>query len=55
VLLALALVALYFVVRSRNTGAPAPAPPAKVAPIPAGSTPAEEAQNLAAWLREHAG
>jgi serine/threonine protein kinase len=54
VLLALALVALYFVVRARNTGAPAPAPPAKVAPIQAGTTPAEEARNLAAWLREHA-
>lgn len=53
VLLALALVALYFIVRSRNTGTPAPPPPAKVAPIPAGKTPAEEARNLAAWLRAH--
>jgi serine/threonine protein kinase len=53
VLLALALVALYFIVRSRNTGRPAPPPPAKVAPIPVGKTPAEEARNLAAWLREH--
>jgi serine/threonine protein kinase len=54
VLFALALVALYFVVRSRNTGTPAPPPPAKVTPIPAGKTPAEEARNLAAWLRAHA-
>ena len=53
-LLVLALVALYFVVRSRNTGTPAPQPPAKVTPIPAGTTPAEEARNLAAWLRQHA-
>jgi serine/threonine-protein kinase len=54
VLLALALVALYFVVRSRNTGTPAPPAPAKVAPIPVGATPAEEARNLAAWLRARA-
>jgi eukaryotic-like serine/threonine-protein kinase len=54
VLLALALVALYFFVHSRNTGTPAPPQPAKVAPIPAGTTPAEEARNLAAWLRAHA-
>jgi serine/threonine protein kinase len=54
VLFALALVALYFVVRSRNTGTPVPPPPAKVTPIPAGKTPAEEARNLAAWLRAHA-
>ena len=54
VLLALALVALYFIVRSRNTGTPAPPPPAKVTPIPRGKTPAEEARNLAAWLRAHA-
>ena len=54
VLLALALVALYFIVRSRNTGTPGPPPPAKVTPIPAGKTPAEEARNLAAWLRAHA-
>jgi hypothetical protein len=53
VLLAVALVALYFIVRSRNTGTPAPAQPAKVTPIPAGKTPAEEARNLAAWLRAH--
>jgi len=52
--LVLALVALYFVVRARNTGTPAPPHPATVSPIPAGSTPAEEAQNLAAWLRRHA-
>ena len=39
-------------VRSRNTGTPAsPRPAAKVTPIPAGKTPAEEARNLAAWLR----
>jgi len=55
VLLVLALVALYFIVRSRNTGTPAPPPPAKVTPIPAGATPAEEARNLAAWLRAHTG
>ena len=55
VVLALALVALYFIVRSRNTGTPAPAQAAKVTPIPAGKTPAEEARNLAAWLRAHAG
>ena len=55
VLLALALVALYFIVRSRNTGRPTPPPPAKVAPIPTGATPTEEARNLAAWLRAHAG
>lgn len=54
VLLALALVALYFVVRSRNTGAQAPRPSARITPIPAGSTPAEEARSLAAWLRAHA-
>lgn len=54
VALALALVALYFLVRSRNTGAPAPARPAKVTPIRAGKTPAEEARNLAAWLRARA-
>ena len=53
VLLALALVALYFIVRSRNTGTSAP-PPAKVTPIPRGQTPAEEARNLASWLRAHA-
>jgi eukaryotic-like serine/threonine-protein kinase len=53
-LLALALVALYFIVRSRNTGTAAPPPPAKVTPIPRGETPAEEARNLAAWLRAHA-
>ena len=54
VLLALALVALYFIVRSRNTGTPAPPAPVKVTPIPRGGTPAEEARNLAAWLRAHA-
>jgi hypothetical protein len=53
-LLGLALVALYFIVRSRNTGTQAPPPPAQVAPIPAGATPADEARNLAAWLRAHA-
>ena len=55
VLLGLALLALYFIVRSRNTGRPTPPPPAKVTPIPVGATPAEEARNLAAWLRAHAG
>ena len=54
VLLGLALLALYFIVRSRNTGRPTPPPPAKVTPIPVGATPAEEARNLAAWLRAHA-
>ena len=52
--LALALVGLYFIVRSRNTGTPSAPPPAKVTPIPPGKTPAEEARNLAAWLRAHA-
>ena len=51
-LFALGLVALYFGVRSRNTDRP-PSTPAKVAPIAPGATPAQEARNLAAWLREH--
>jgi serine/threonine-protein kinase len=51
-LFVLSLVVLYLGVRARNTG-PATTP-AKVTPVPRGATPAAEARNLAAWLREHA-
>jgi len=36
-------------------GAPAAREPARVEQVPAGATPAEDARNLAGWLRENAG
>jgi eukaryotic-like serine/threonine-protein kinase len=36
-------------------GEDAPAPPARVEPVPASGSPAQDARNLAAWLRENSG
>ncbi|HSK16230.1 MAG TPA: hypothetical protein VK915_08675, partial [Gaiellaceae bacterium] len=41
-------------VGSGRGGEPANAPRGPVEPVPAAESPAEEARNLAAWLRAHA-
>jgi serine/threonine protein kinase len=43
------------VVATRGGPAPKPAPIPRVAPVPHGSTPQQQAQNLAAWLARYSG
>ncbi|MFN2468850.1 MAG: hypothetical protein ABR521_12050 [Gaiellaceae bacterium] len=52
-LAALVAVALAVALAGREEP-PAPREPARVAPVPDGATPAQDARNLARWLRAHA-
>lgn len=54
VLLALAALGVVALVTDGGGGAADDQPPARVQPIPDGATPAEDARNLSAWLRENA-
>jgi serine/threonine-protein kinase len=54
--LVLVIVALALALGRNGDGTtPSPQEPAAVEPVPEGASPAENARNLAAWIREHSG